>query len=158
MPSMFEMTADWWQVIVRVSTIYLFLLVVLRVAGKREIGQLGPLELLTMLLISETVSPALTAEDDSVTTAMIASGTLVVLTVLIAAGTYASSKLERLIEGEPRVVFENRELKADVMRGERITRSELDSALRKQGLRSLDQVEKATVEPNGELSFIQNEK
>lgn len=158
MPSMFEMTADWWQVIVRVSTIYLFLLVVLRVAGKREIGQLGPLELLTMLLISETVSPALTAEDDSVTTAMIASGTLVVLTVLIAAGTYASSKLERLIEGEPRVVFENRELKADVMRGERITRPELDSALRKQGLRSLDQVEKATVEPNGELSFIQNEK
>lgn len=156
--SMFEMTADWWEIVVRVALIYVFLLVLLRVAGKREIGQLGPMELLTILLISETVSPALTAEDTSVSAAMVAAGTLVALTALIAVATYASRTLERFVEGKPRVVIENGELKRDVMRGERMTDADVEAALRKQGLRSLRQVETATVETTGEVSFIKRKE
>lgn len=154
MPSMFEMTTDWWQIIVRVALIYVFLLVLLRVAGKREIGQLGPMELLTMLLISETVSPALTDEDTSVSAAMIASGTLVALTLLIAMATYASRRMERAVEGQPRTLVERGNVNRAVMRSERITEGELESALRKQGLRSVAQVEEATVEADGQISFI----
>jgi uncharacterized membrane protein YcaP (DUF421 family) len=155
---MFEMTAEWWEPIVRVTIIYVFLLVLLRLSGKREVGQLGPMELLTILLISETVSPALTAEDSSVSAAMLASGTLIVLTFLIALVTYLSRALERVIEGAPRALVEAGELKPATLRAERITDAELHASLRKQGLRSLDQVEEATVESDGQITFIKKEK
>jgi uncharacterized membrane protein YcaP (DUF421 family) len=148
------MSADWWELIVRVSLIYVFLAVLLRLSGKREIGQLGPLDLLTILLLSETVSPALTAQDDSVTAGMIASGTLVVLTVLMAAGTYGSRRFERVVDGEPRLLVVRGELLQDAARAERITDNELQAALRKQGLTSLEDVEAAYVETDGQISFI----
>jgi len=155
---MFEMTADWWEVVVRVAVLYAFLLVLLRISGKREIGQLGPLELLTMLLISETVSPALTAEDASVTAAMIAAGTLLVLSILVAVATYASRPVERLIEGQPRRLVSGGTLDPAARRAERITDTDIAAALRKQGLRSLSQVEEATVEANGEITLIERAK
>lgn len=155
---MFELTADWWELIVRVSLIYVFLAVLLRLSGKRELGQLGPLDLLTMLLISETVSPALTAGDDSVTAAMIASATLVVLTVALAAAMYASRFIERVVDGEPRLLVNDGQLLRKAARAERITKSELEAALRKQGLTSLDEVETAFVETDGEISFVKREQ
>jgi uncharacterized membrane protein YcaP (DUF421 family) len=151
---MFEPTADWWEIIFRVSLLYLFLLTFLRISGKRELGQLGPMDLLTMLLIAETVSPALTAEDDSLTTAMIASGTLFILTIAMATATYFSRIVERVVEGAPRVLVRAGVLDDDVQRAERITDSELEAAMRKQGLRSLAQVDEAVVETDGQISFL----
>ncbi len=155
---MFEMTAEWWEPIVRVTIIYVFLLVLLRLSGKREVGQLGPMELLTILLISETVSPALTAEDSSVSAAMLASGTLIVLTVLIAVVTYLSRAFERVIEGAPRALVQAGQLNRATLRAERITDADLQASLRKQGLRSLDQVEEATVENDGQITYIKKEE
>jgi uncharacterized membrane protein YcaP (DUF421 family) len=63
------MTAEWWEIIVRVVAVYIFLMVLVRISGKRQLGQLAPMDLLTILLVSETVSPALTADDDTLTAA-----------------------------------------------------------------------------------------
>jgi uncharacterized membrane protein YcaP (DUF421 family) len=151
---MFETTIDWWEPIVRVSILWLFLLVLLRVSGKREIGQLGPMELLTMLLISETVSPALTAGDESVPTAMIASTTLVVLAVALAVATYLSKTVERAAEGTARPLVREGQVEQRAQRAERITDQELATALRKAQLRGLEDVEAAFVEPDGQITFI----
>lgn len=151
---MFDPTIDWWEPIVRVSMLWIFLLVLLRLSGKREIGQLGPMELLTMLLISETVSPALTAGDESVTTAMIASGTLVALTLGLALATYRSKAVERAAEGQARPLLRDGQLDRGTLRAERITQGEIETALRKAQLRTLDEVDYAFVEPDGQITFI----
>jgi uncharacterized membrane protein YcaP (DUF421 family) len=148
------MTNAWWEPVIRVAIVYLFLLVLMRLSGKREMGQIAPMDLLTMLLVSETVSPALTAGDNSVTTAMIASGTLLVLTVALATATYASRRFKRVVEGRPRPLVRDGVLDTTTLRSERITDQELGTALRKAQLRGIDEVESAVVETDGQMTFI----
>lgn len=155
---MFEMTADWWEIIFRVTAIYLFLLILVRVSGKRQLGQLAPMDLLTVLLVSETVSPALTAGDDTLTAGALAAGTLFALTVLVALLTFRSRWFERVTEGTPEVLITDGQLDPKVMAAERITMQELDTALRKNGIGALGDVTLAMVEPSGEISFIKREK
>ena len=151
---MFEMTADWWEIVVRVIAIYVFLLALLRISGKRQLGQLAPMDLLTLLLLSETVSPALTAGDESLTGAGLAAGTLIALTVVMAILTFKLRWFERVSEGAPQVLITDGSVDTKVMAAERITVQELDTALRKNGIAKLSEVTLAVVEPSGEISFI----
>lgn len=142
------------EVVARVACIYFALLVLVRATGKREIGQLGPLELLGMLMLSETVSPGLTGQDTSITASLCAAVTLLVLSAGVARISFRWTALERLIEGEPRVLVERGRLIERVCAEERISRSELDSALRRHGVTSIDDVQLAVVEANGEITVI----
>lgn len=155
---MFEMTADWWEIIVRVVAVYIFLMVLVRVSGKRQLGQLAPMDLLTILLVSETVSPALTADDDSLTAGGIAAGTLFVLTFVFAVVTYRLRWFERVTEGTPSVLIRDGTLDTEVMASERITTQELETALRAHGVTSLAEVTLAMVETSGEISLIKRGK
>ena len=151
---MFEMTADWWEIIVRVVLVYAGLLFMVRLSGKRQLGQLAPMDLLTLLLVSETVSPALTGEDSSVTGGMLAAGTLFVLTFIIALLAFRFRGFEAISEGTPRVLISDGRLDESLMASERITVQELGTALRMNGVSSMDQVMLAMVEPSGVISFI----
>lgn len=155
---MFEMTEDWWEIIVRVVLVYVGLLVLVRLSGKRQLGQLAPMDLLTLLLVSETVSAALTGEDSSVTGGMLAAGTLFVLTFIIAVLAYRFRGFETVSEGTPRVLIQDGRLNEEVMASERITVQELGTALRMNGVSVIDDVMLAMVEPSGAISFIKAEK
>ena len=155
---MFQMTAEWWEIIVRVVAVYIFLMVLVRISGKRQLGQLAPMDLLTILLVSETVSPALTADDDTLTAAAFAAGTLFALTFLFAWLTYRMRWFERVTEGTPKVLITDGRLDTNVMASERITTQELGTALRAHGLTSIGDVTLAMVETSGEISFIEGEK
>jgi uncharacterized membrane protein YcaP (DUF421 family) len=148
------------EVIARVSLVYLALTVLLRLCGKREIGQLSPLDLLGMLLLSETVSPALTGGDQSLPAALLAAATLLALAVLVSRIGFRSRRAERWLDGAPtRLVDEGRCIDAAI-RSERITEQELESALRRHGLlgvAELGRVRGAWVEPNGEITVVQRE-
>jgi uncharacterized membrane protein YcaP (DUF421 family) len=141
-------------IVVRVVLIYVALIVLVRVAGKREIGQLGPLDLLAMLILSETVSPALTAQDDSLPAALTAAATLLALTAGMGRLAYRSRRVERWMEGRPVELVRDGELLEDAARKERVTRQELESAMRREGVETLAEVRRAVVEPNGEISVI----
>jgi len=142
------------EVVVRVAVVYLTLLVFIRFSGKREIGELGPMELLSMLLLSETVSPALTAQDNSLPASLVAAGTLLALTGIVGRITYHSRTMERLIEGVPRDLITAGVVNERTLRQERISGQELKMALRKEGVQSPDDVQAAFVEPNGRISVI----
>ena len=142
------------EVVGRVVLVYLLLLVMIRAAGKREVGSLAPLDFLAMLLLSETVSPALTKQDTSVPVALTAAGTLLGLTALVSWLTYRFRTLERLIDGAPRVVITNGTVDEAVCREERISDQELASALRKEGVAHPDDVRCATLEPNGRITVL----
>jgi uncharacterized membrane protein YcaP (DUF421 family) len=141
----------------RVALLYLFCLLLLRIAGRRELSQLSPIDLMAMLLLSETVSPALTGGDDSVAGGLVAAATLVGLSIAVAYGSFRSRRLERAIQGRALVVIENGKVRPEVMRHERITNDELQTALHAQGLLSVDQVRRAFVEPGGEITIIKKQ-
>lgn len=151
---MFELTTPWWELIGRVTVIYVSLLFLLRLSGKRQLGQLTPMDLLTMLLVSETVSPALTAGDDSVTGGLIAAAALVALSVGIAAASYSSRRFERVVEGSPVILIRDGVIDRRVMAAERITDAELAIALRREGIEHSSEVRLAVVEPSGEISCL----
>jgi uncharacterized membrane protein YcaP (DUF421 family) len=142
------------EIVFRVVVLYLALVLLVRLAGKREVGQLSPLDLLAMLILSETVSPALTVQDSSLPGSLLASATLLALTGLMGRLSYRSRRLERWIEGSPTVLVEDGELDREAARRERITQQELDGALRRHGVDSLREVKRAMVEPNGEITVV----
>ncbi len=142
------------EIVVRVAGVYVMLLVLVRCVGKREVGQLGPIDLLAMLVLSETVSPVLTKQDESFGAGLLAAGTLLGLGAVMERLSYWSPAIERLVDGEPTVLVEDGELRSDVARRERITVSELAQALRSAGLEHLHDVKRAVIETNGRISVV----
>ena len=150
--TMWTMTVPWWELIVRSLIIYVFLLVLIRVTGKRQVGQLAPFDLILLLVLSNAVQNAMNGGDNSVQAGLISALTLVTLNYGIGYATYRSKRLEALIEGRPQVLIHNGELYKDVMEHERLTQHELDAALRRQGVSNISHVHMAMIENNGEIT------
>lgn len=151
------MTSHPLETAARVAAVYVVLLVLLRVAGRREIGRLSPMDFLAMLMLAETVNPCLTAGDTSLGTALVAATTLILLTTISSFLSWRFRALERLLEGEPRLLVRDGRVDARVMRRERISEQELEIALRKENVDSLRKVRAARVEPDGHITVIRRE-
>ncbi len=138
----------------RVVVVYLLVLVLVRLAGKREVGNLSPMEFLSALLLSETVSPALTGGDDSLAAGAVAAATLMLLTIAINVLSHRFRWFEVATEGSPALLVRSGRVNRRVMKQERITQQQLDAALRREGVDSVGAVRKAYVEPNGEITIL----
>lgn len=142
------------DVVLRVAFIYLFLMLALRVMGKREFSELSPMELVALLLIPEILSQGLIGEDYSITNAIVAVATLLVLVFLNSVVTYFSERAEKMVESTPTVLAHDGRLVQVNMDRERITPSEIYGELRKSGLERLDQVRWAVLESDGKISIV----
>lgn len=142
------------ETVLRVAVIYLFVLVGLRVLGKREFGQLSPLELVTLLMIPEIVSQALTGDDYSLTNALIGVCTLFVLVFLTSLLVHRFKPLELAVSGAPTVLVRRGEVLGDALDVNRVTTDELFSEMHKSGLDELKQVKWAILEPDGHISIV----
>lgn len=151
---MFQLSADWWEIIIRVLFVYAGVLILVRLSGKRQLAELAPMDLLTLLLVSETVSPALTGDDSSLTAGAIAAATLFALSFILALLTYRFRRFERLSEGTPRVLISDGVVNERVMAAERMTAQELGTALRMNGVARMEDIMLAMVEPSGAISFV----
>ncbi len=140
--------------ILRPIVVYVFLIVGLRLAGKRELAQLNPFDLVVLLTISNTVQNAIIGDDSSVTGGMIGAATLLVVNHVVVRYLYGHARLERLVEGDPDVLIEKGVVRAEALRHELITLPELEAAAHKQGFGSLDEVERAILEPGGSIAFF----
>jgi len=140
--------------IIRPVLVYLFLVVSLRLAGKRELAQLNPFDLVVLLTLSNTVQNAIIGADNSVTGGVIGATTLLAVNYLVVRFLYSHEKLDRLVEGDPEVLIENGCLCQDQLKKELITLSELEEAAHKQGFSSLSLIDRAVLEPGGSISFI----
>jgi uncharacterized membrane protein YcaP (DUF421 family) len=146
--------ADALEIVGRVTLIYVAITVLLRVAGKKELASLSPIDLVTMLLLSETVSQALVGGSASLWKGLLAATTLIGLTVLVSAATFRSRRLRRAIEGSAQVLIRDGRLDAQVLRRERLTDAELGTALHAAGVRAVDEVARAFVEPSGAITIV----
>jgi len=139
--------------IIRPTLVYFFLVVSLRLAGKRELAQLNPFDLVVLLTLSNTVQNAIIGNDNSVVGGIVGASTLLGLNYIVVRFLYSHEKLDRLVEGAPEVLIENGELCHDQLKKQLITLGELEEAAHKQGFASLDLIDRAVLEPGGAISF-----
>jgi uncharacterized membrane protein YcaP (DUF421 family) len=151
---MWKLSVPWWELVVRASITYVFLLVLLRLTGKRQVGQLAPFDLVLLLVLSNAVQNAINAGDNSWIGGVISAVTLVALNYVIAIGTFRSKKLETLVEGSPQVLIHNGKLYEHIMADARLTHHELHAALRQAGCNSVQDVHCAVLENNGAISVV----
>ncbi len=151
---MFHLGLPVLEKILRPVIVYAFLVVGLRLAGKRELAQLNPFDLVVLLTLSNTVQNAIIGDDNSVVGGVIGASTLLVVNYVVVRFLYSHQRLERLVEGDADVLIENGQIREERLKGELITLAELEAAAHKQGLASLDEVERAVLEPSGTISFI----
>lgn len=143
--------------ILRPVIVYVFLIVALRLAGKRELAQLNPFDLVVLLTLSNTVQNAIIGDDNSVSGGLIGAATLLVLDYILVRTLYNHPKLFQIVEGQPDVLFEDGKIKRSRLKKELITVEELRAAAHRQGFASLHQVEKVILETGGTLTFIGKE-
>ena len=149
---MWRLSVSWWELILRGLIVYVFLIVLLRVTGKRQVGQLAPFDLVLLLVLSNAVQNAMTGGDNSVLGGLISASVLVLLNYVAGILTYRSKKLESLFEGRPEVLVHNGKVFTDVMEREKLTHHELNAALRSAGCACVEQVHYAILENNGTIS------
>jgi len=125
---MWHMSVPWWEIIVRSLLVYVFLLVILRVTGKRQVGQLAPFDLVLLLVLSNAVQNSMNGGDNSLVGGLISATTLIGLNYAVGTATFRSKKLEAIIEGRPEVLIHNGKLFEEVMAKAQLTHHELVSA------------------------------
>jgi uncharacterized membrane protein YcaP (DUF421 family) len=140
--------------VLRPVIVYFFLIVGLRLAGKRELAQLNPFDLVVLLTLSNTVQNAIIGEDNSVTGGLIGATTLLVVNYTVIRFLYGHEKLDQLIEGDTDVLIDNGAVQRDRLRKELITLHELEAAAHKQGFASLDEIDRAVLDPGGTIAFF----
>lgn len=141
--------------VLRPALIYIALLAIFRLTGKRSIGEITTFDFLLLLVISEAVSSALLADDHSITAALIAALTLVGLDVALSMAKRAAPAIDRFLEDEPVVIYMNGKLQEERMRKERVCVEDiLESARQNHGIDSMDQIRVAVLERRGKISII----
>lgn len=149
---MLNMTVPWWELVARALVVYMFLILLLRITGKRQIGQLSPFDLVLLLILSNAVQNSMNAGDNSLVGGLISAVTLVAINYLVGLITFKSKKLEEVIEGRPQLLIYEGRLFEEVMTDAKLTRHELDSTLRQSGYFAIKDVKLAILEPNGTVS------
>src|SRR5436190_8474394 len=104
---MWNMSLVWWEFVLRGIIIYVFLIILLRLTGKRQVGQLAPFDLVLLLILSNAVQNAMNGGDNSIVGGMISAVTLVGVNWLIGLVTFRSKIAERLVEGSPALLVHN---------------------------------------------------
>jgi uncharacterized membrane protein YcaP (DUF421 family) len=152
---MFDMELPWWEFVVRAAIVYAALLIMVRLSGKRTVGQFTPFDLLVVMLLSEAVSPSLSGGDDSLPGALLLATTLIVLNVAIAFVTSRSSKAAKMVDGTPVLLGRDGHIFDEVTRKCRVAKGDVEQAMREADC-PLDKMKYAFLEADGKITILQN--
>jgi uncharacterized membrane protein YcaP (DUF421 family) len=145
------------DIIVRAAVVYVFVWLVLRALGKRELGELTAFELVLLFVIGDLVQQSITQHDTSITAAVLAIGTI---SLLILGQSYIVFRFRRtrpMLEGTPELLMHDGHMIREVLRRERMDEDDIVEAARKQGIGDLAEVRYAVLEVDGKISFISAE-
>jgi len=155
--NMFHMPLPILEKILRPMVVYLFLVVFLRIFGKRELAQLNPFDLVVLLSLSNTVQNAMIGDDNSVSGGVIGAFSLLAINWLLTRVLYKAPKLTEALEGEETMLIRHGIINHRALAKEILTEPELLSVLHKQGFADFSEVEKCVLEPNGNF-YIEGRK
>jgi uncharacterized membrane protein YcaP (DUF421 family) len=140
--------------ILRPIVVYAFLIAGFRLSGKRELAQLNPFDLVVLLTISNTLQNSIIGDDNSVTGGIVGAATLLLMNYLVVRFLYGHPSVDRAVGGNPDLLIEAGIVKMDRLKAELITPNELLSAAHRQGFDSLEEVDRAILEPGGGIAFF----
>lgn len=145
------------DIVLRATVMFAFLFGLLRLMGKRELGQMTSFELVTLVVLGDLIQQAITHNDFSLTGAVLAVSTFAFWGTVLGWVSYRWPRAERWIEGAPRVLVRDGKLIEANMKRDRLTRRELESEMRIAGIARLNDVAWAILEPEGKISFIRRD-
>jgi uncharacterized membrane protein YcaP (DUF421 family) len=151
---MFDMELPWWEFVVRGAIVYAVLLVLIRIAGRRTVGQFTPFELLVVMLLSESVSNSLSGEDASISGGLIVATTLIALNIFFATVTARNRKIADLVDGTPVLLGRDGIVFHDVRKAKRVSEDEIQQALHQVDC-SLAEMKCIFLEADGSLTVLQ---
>jgi uncharacterized membrane protein YcaP (DUF421 family) len=154
---LFTLGAPVAEKMIRPVIVYIALVVLVRIFGKRELAQLNPFDLVVLLVLSETVQNAMIGEDNSITGALIGAFSLLAVNYLVVRFLFRHRRLERAVEGEPTVLIRDGRIDRKALEKEVLTESELEDALAEQGVDNVGDVQKCTLEPGGSFHVVRKQ-
>jgi uncharacterized membrane protein YcaP (DUF421 family) len=143
------------DLVLRAAAIYLFLFVLMRLIGRRELSQLQPFDVLLLVVIGDLITQGALQSDMSVTGSILASGTFALLTVATSYVAFRFKRLRPMLEGEPIVVVQDGKVIERNLARERLTIEDVQEEARANGIASLKDVRWGVLETTGRISFIQ---
>jgi uncharacterized membrane protein YcaP (DUF421 family) len=146
---MFQMQLPLLEKLLRPAIVYLALVVLLRIFGKRELAQLNPFDLVVLLSLSNTVQNAIIGNDNSVSGGIIGAVSLLAVNWLVVRALFSSPRLTRMFEGRSSVLILNGQIDHKAVKRESLTKEELYDVIHKQGFDSVHNVQRCELEPNG---------
>jgi len=154
---MWHLTEPWWEIPLRTALVYLSIVVGVRLAGKREIGQMTAFDLVLLLLLSNAVQNAMTGPDSSVVGGIEAALTLFVVNALVVYAAFRIPGVQRQLAGRATLLISNGQIITQNLHAELITQDELLAALREHGVESPEDVALAVLEVDGSISVVRRD-
>jgi uncharacterized membrane protein YcaP (DUF421 family) len=152
--SLWKTAQPWWEFGLRALLVYGFLFLVLRLTGKRQVGQLSTFDLVLLLVLSNAVQNSMNGGDNSVTAGFLLVLTLVGVNALVSYLSFRNKKLARLIEGRPQILVHNGVVDEEVAAREQVSHHEMMAAIRQAGFSQLSDVHVAILENTGRISVV----
>jgi len=149
---MFNMTVPWWEIALRAACLYAVLFALIRITGKRQIGQFTPFDLILLMLLSEQASPALSGGDQSMLGALIGIAVLIGLNITVTVATSRSQRVERVVEGRPQFLIRDGRVDYAMLRRESVSKNDLMAAVRDGGCLRPSEVDWAVLETSGTIT------
>jgi uncharacterized membrane protein YcaP (DUF421 family) len=146
------------EVAIRTAIVYLFLVIGLRLAGRREVGQMSILDLVVILIIANGVQNAMIGQNTTLIGGLVSAGTLIILDRTLDAILRRNRRVARVLEGEPILLVSGGRVLERALSNASLDRSELDAAVRAHGVASVRDVSLAVLETDGSISVIPRER
>jgi len=150
---MWTLTQPWWELVARASLVYAFVLLLIRFSGRRTLGQFTPFDLLVVMLLSESVSNALSGGDDSLGAGLISAASLIALNLLVAVAAARSGAIQAMLEGESILVGKDGQIFRSVLHKHQVPESDVHQALREADC-ELASMQCAFLEADGKISVL----
>ncbi|WP_145478655.1 DUF421 domain-containing protein [Stenotrophomonas rhizophila] len=154
MSDLFDLAMPWWEFILRAVVVYVVVLGMVRLSGKRALGQITPFDVLLIVLLGNAVQNALLGKDTSLGGGLLLAATLISLNYGVGWLSQRSRRIEALVEGEPVLIARDGKLLDSVLRRELVTRADVEAAMRQQGCAHISEVSMALLEINGHITIV----
>ncbi len=158
MGDLFELAMPWWEFVLRAVVVYVAVLVMVRLSGKRTVGQFTPFDLIVVVLLGTAVQNSLIGKDTSLLGGLLLAATLIGLNWLVGMVTSRFHRIEKIVEGEPVVLARNGQVFEHVLRRQLISKEDFELALRMSSVGDISDVDIALLETNGHISVVQKKR
>ena len=157
MTDLFALAMPWWEFVLRAGVVYFVLLAMVRLSGKRAVGQYTPFDLILVVLLGNAVQNSLLGEDVSLFGGLLLAATLIGLNWSVGVISARSRRADRVLAGEPVLLAKDGEIYKTVLRRENISQADFDEAMREADCANVDEIHLALLETNGKISIVKHE-